>query len=67
MTVKQLISILETKKQDAQVIMYTEGEEVYGKVTKVNPYQKTEDMPYAKGDKPEIEEEVVLIEGYQIS
>lgn len=66
MIVKELIEKLQAVNQEADVLTYIEEAEEYGKTTnlKVFTADQQEEMPYAKGDKPVIERETVLISGW---
>ncbi len=57
MKVAELIEELKKMPQNAEVLPYTSESEDYGfTIGNVKAYTHTDDMPYAKGDKPDPEE-----------
>lgn len=67
MKVKDLITELSKHNPEAEVLNYVEELEDYGKTTKVVTILNQDDMPYAKGDTPKINGEIVLITGWLAS
>ncbi len=64
MTVEKLIEKLQSMPQSAVVLTYVEEAEEYGQTSKVEMVTSQDDMPYAKGDKPDVGEGRVLIKGW---
>jgi len=64
MKVKELIAELSKHNPEAKVLNYIEEAEEYGKTTSVVTITDQDEMPYAKGDVPKIDGEVVLIQGW---
>ena len=66
MNVKQLKAKLADAPDDQEVLIYIDGEECYGSCSSVDVNMDVkEDGPYAKGDKPDEDDPICLISGYQ--
>lgn len=67
MTTHKLAALL-LKQPNVKVMTYIEEAEEYGKVEEVKFINDENDMPYAKGDVPELPEDgIVLIQGWVAS
>ena len=64
MKVKNLIELLKKQDSEAEVLTYIDQTEMYGKTERVILYTDVDKMPYSKTDKPQIKDNIVLIEGW---
>jgi len=68
-TIKKLIEELSKHPEETPIYLYIDEAEEFGDVESIELIKdptKEDALPYAKGDKPEVKEPIILIKGWII-